>query len=84
MHQSDFAEALMGHKSVKLMYFAENASDRLKTYLEVEPSLTVSDHAKFDKTLQALFEKCNMLEKKLTRFENYDQNNSIPVLHVSS
>lgn len=79
MHQSDFAEALMGHKSVKLMYFRQNANDRLKTYLEVEPSLTISDHTKFDKTLQALSEKCSMLEKKLARFESYASNNSISV-----
>lgn len=43
------------------------------------PSLTVSDHTKFDKTLQALAEKCEMFEKRFVRFEKYDQNNSISI-----
>lgn len=78
-HQSDFAEALMGHKSIKLGYYRQNNEARLKTYLEVEPALTISDYTKVEKTMQALAEKCEMLEKKLARFENYAQNNSISI-----
>jgi integrase len=53
-HQSDFAEALMGHKSIKLVYFRQNAKDRLKTYLEVEPALTISDFARFESSMEDL------------------------------
>lgn len=53
-HQSDFAEALMGHKSIKLTYFRQNAKDRLKTYLGVEPSLTISDFTKIEATMEDL------------------------------
>jgi len=53
-HQSDFAEALMGHKSLKLMYYRQNDKDRLKTYLEVESALTVSDYTKFDNSMEDL------------------------------
>ena len=42
-HQSDFAEALMGHKSLKLLYYRQNDKVRSKTYLDVEHSITISD-----------------------------------------
>ena len=47
-HQSDFAEALMGHKSLKLVYYRQNEKAHAKTYLEVEHSLTISDTEKID------------------------------------
>ncbi|MEX2060317.1 MAG: tyrosine-type recombinase/integrase, partial [Nitrosopumilaceae archaeon] len=53
-HQSDFAEALLGHKSVKLTYYRQNNKTRLKTYLEVEPALTVSDFTKVESTMEEL------------------------------
>jgi len=72
-HQSDFAEALMGHKSIKLTYFRQNAKDRLKTYLEVEPSLTISDFTKVEATMEDLkTELASMkleLEKQKQRLE---------------
>ena len=47
-HQSDFAEALMGHKSLKLVYYRQNDKARAQTYLDVEHSLTISDTEKMD------------------------------------
>lgn len=53
-HQSDFAEALMGHKSLKLVYYRQNSKDRQKIYLEVEPALTISDFSKVEATMEDL------------------------------
>jgi len=53
-HQSDFAEALMGHKSLKLVYYRQNPKDRQKIYLEVEPALTISDFTKVEATIEDL------------------------------
>ena len=47
-HESDFAEALMGHKSVKLVYYRQNAKKRQKTYLDVEHALTISETERID------------------------------------
>jgi len=47
-HQSDFAEALMGHKSLKLVYYRQNAAARARTYLDVEHALTISDTETID------------------------------------
>lgn len=62
-HQSDFAEALMGHKSLKLVYFRQNQKDRLKAYLEVEPALTISDFTRVDSTIEDL--KTEMASMKI-------------------
>lgn len=53
-HQSDFAEALMGHKSVKLMYYRQNDKTRMQTYLQVEHALTVSETEKIDRNFSDL------------------------------
>ncbi len=47
-HQSDFAEALMGHKSLKLVYYRQNEKVRAQTYLDVEHSLTIAETEKLD------------------------------------
>ena len=52
--QSDYAEALMGHKSLKLVYFRQNNVEILKTYRQVEPSSTISDFTKVEKTMDNL------------------------------
>lgn len=77
-HQSDFAEALMGHKSIKLGYYRQNSEKRLKTYLEIEYALTISDHTKVERTLQDLTEKYKDLERKYDEFRKYARNESIP------
>jgi integrase len=48
-HQSDFAEALMGHKSLKLIYYRQNDKARAETYLGIEHALTIADTEKIDK-----------------------------------
>jgi len=53
-HQSDFAEALMGHKSLKLVYYLQNDKARAKTYLGVEHSLTIADTEKIDQNYSDL------------------------------
>jgi len=47
-HQSDFAEALMGHSSLKLVYYRQNDKARARTYLDVEHALTIADTEKID------------------------------------
>ena len=48
-HQSDFAEALMGHKSIRLLYYRQNEKVRARTYLDVEYAVTISDTEKIDR-----------------------------------
>lgn len=72
-HQSDFAEALMGHKSIKLTYYRQNAKDRLKTYLEVEPALTVSDFSKMEETMESLQEKVEFLTSELEKVKQWKE-----------
>jgi integrase len=47
-HQSDFAEALMGHKSLKLVYYRQNDKTRAETYQNIEHCLIISDTEKID------------------------------------
>lgn len=47
-HQSDFAEALMGHKSLKLIYYRQNDKVRSKTYQNIEHCITIADTEKLD------------------------------------
>jgi len=47
-HQSDFAEALMGHKSLKLVYYRQNKKARTQTCLDVEHALTIVETEKID------------------------------------
>ncbi len=53
-HESDFAEALMGHKSVKLVYYRQNSKKRQKTYLDVEHALTISETEQIEKNYTEL------------------------------
>jgi len=53
-HQSDFAEALMGHKSLKLVYYRQNEKARAQTYLEVEHAVTIADTEKIDENYSEL------------------------------
>lgn len=66
-HQSDFAEALMGHKSIKLTYYKNNSEARMKTYQELEPYLTISDFTKVEKSLGQMQEKIAFLETELEK-----------------
>lgn len=53
-HQSDFAEAMMGHTSLKLVYYRQNEEARAKTFLGIEHALTISDTTKIDKEYDEL------------------------------
>lgn len=53
-HQSDFAEALMGHTSLKLVYYRQNEKARAETFLGVEHALTISDTEKIDRNYSEL------------------------------
>ena len=78
-HQSDFAEALMGHKSLKLVYYRQNTEVRSKTYLGIEHSLTVSDFTKMEKTITEISQKYTELETKFHDFLRNCKENKIPV-----
>lgn len=62
-HQSDFAEALMGHTSLKLVYYRQNDEQRAKIYREIEPALTISDTEKMEKSFEILQEENQDLRK---------------------
>lgn len=62
-HQSDFAEALMGHTSLKLVYYRQNDETRAKIYREIEPALTISDTEKIEKSFDLLQEENRDLRK---------------------
>ena len=47
-HQSDFAEDLMGHKSLKLEYYRQNEKTRAQIYQDIEHSLTIAETEKLD------------------------------------
>ncbi len=76
-HQSDFAEALMGHKSLKLIYYRQNSEARARIYLEIEHSLTIADtekieksHTKIQKENLELRGMINSLSQQLQNLEN--------------
>jgi integrase len=70
-YQSDFAEALMGHKSLKLVYFKQNSSDRLKTYMKIEQYLTISDNSKVEETIDGMERTINNLEIELEKVKEW-------------
>lgn len=72
-HQSDFAEALMGHKSIKLTYYRQNAKDRLNTYLEVEAALTISDFTKVEVKIEEMKAELAAMKTKLEKVENWKE-----------
>lgn len=61
-HQSDFAEALMGHKNLKTLYYRQNHEKRQKVYREIEHALTISDTEVIEKNLSQIQDS----EKELT------------------
>lgn len=72
-HQSDFAEALMGHKSLKLMYYRQNDIARLKIYLEIEPTLTVSDFTKVENTMDEMRSRIEFLTTELEKVKQQQE-----------
>jgi len=72
-HQSDFAEALMGHSSVKLTYYRQNSKERLRTYLQVEPSLTISDYSTVENTMESLHKEIEHLKSDLAKVQQWKE-----------
>ncbi len=64
-HQSDFAEALMGHSSVRLGYYRQNHQKRQSVYKSVEPHLTIADTEVIEKNLTKLQENEMDLREQL-------------------
>lgn len=73
VHQSDFAEALMGHKSLKLMYYRNNPGSRLKTYHEVESALTVSDFTKVEHAMDEMNSRIEFLTDELEKVKQQQE-----------
>ena len=69
--QSDFAEALMGHKSLKLVYFRQNNLERLRTYKKVEPSLTISDFTKVEESMDEMKKQIDSLTHELEKVKQW-------------
>lgn len=53
----------MGHTSLKLVYYRQNDEQRGKIYREIEPSLTISDTEKIEKSFEILQEENRDLRK---------------------
>lgn len=49
MLTSQTSEALMGHTSLKLVYYRQNDKARAKTYLGIEHALAIADTERIDK-----------------------------------
>jgi len=69
--QSDFAEALMGHKSLKLVYYKTSTAERLKMYRKLEPYLTISDFTKVEKTIDEMKDQIESLTNELEKVKQW-------------
>ncbi len=69
--QSDFAEALMGHKSLKLIYFKQSSEARMKLYQKMEPFLTISDFTRVEKTMEELQEQVQSMTVELEKIKQW-------------
>ncbi len=78
-HQSDFAEALMGHKSIKLVYYRQNNEARAETYRKVESALTISDITMIEKGLKEVAEKQAELQQMYDGLKKYLNTESVQV-----
>lgn len=65
--QSDFAEALLGHKSLKLVYYKQSHEERREMYKQIEPFLTLTDFTKVEKTMDKLQEQVSSLQLELEK-----------------
>ncbi len=73
-HQSDFAEALMGHTSVKLLYYRQNDKARSQTYRQIEHAVTIADTEKFDQNITETREENQELRKVVDGFARQMKN----------
>ena len=73
-HQSDFAEALMGHISVKLLYYRQNDKARSQTYRQIEHAVTIADTEKFDQNITEMQEDYQGVRKVIDDFSRQMKN----------
>jgi len=66
---SDFAEAMIGHKSLKLRYYRQNDRKRLEHFRKVEPALTISDFAKVEKNIMQVSENYQELKDQFKNLQ---------------
>jgi len=69
--QSDFAEALMGHKSLKLVYYKQSTQERLNMYKKLEPYLTISDFSRVEKTIDEMKDQIESLTNELEKVKQW-------------
>jgi len=73
-HQSDFAEALMGHSSVKLLYYRQDDKARSQTYRQIEHAVTIADTEKLDENITEMQEEYQDLRKVIDGFSRKLKN----------
>jgi len=66
-----FAEALMGHKSLKLVYYKQSTQERLNMYKKLEPYLTISDFSKVEKTIDEMKVQIESLTNELEKVKQW-------------
>ena len=71
--ESDFAEALMGHKSLKLVYYKQSFEERQKMYKKLEPNLTISDFSKVEKTMEEMQSQIETLTLELEKVKQWKE-----------
>lgn len=69
--QSDFAEALMGHKSLKLVYYKQSHEERREMYKRVEPYLTMSDNSYSEQTIQETQSRLDIITAELEKVKQW-------------
>ena len=53
-HQSDFSEALLGHSSLKLVYYRQNDAARMRTYKDIEHAVSLSNNEEIEQNYSEL------------------------------
>ena len=62
---SDFAEALLGHISLKLTYYKKNEEQRKNSYKQAEQYLTISDTTIVGETIDNMQKTIDGLTREL-------------------
>ena len=73
---SDFAEALLGHISLKLTYYKKNEEQRKKSYKQAEQSLTISDTTIVSETIENMQKTIDNLARELEMVKQWKEFSS--------
>lgn len=73
---SDFAEALLGHISLKLSYYKKNEEQRKKSYKQAEQSLTISDTTVVSETIEDMQKTIDSLARELEMVKQWKEFSS--------